>query len=653
MGKLYKKLYKKMVNGGDYQKLSEEQEEKTANSQMISGTGANVAGAFGPIGKVVGGGLTLGNKMEKSGTAAGNVGSSILAPSAVGMIGYGANQIKDNGWRGAGNAVLNTASGGIFGKEQARKELKEAKKFQGIGEADIEGVDNYNLAKANGFEEFGIKDKEFYKYGGSLYKSMANGGKLETLSNENKEVIGRDHEEGGVKFPEAGVELEDGETINKNFVFSKELGFADKHKSIAKSIGKIEKKPENNLTRNSLSRLKEREELLKVEQEQLKETLGIDNEGMKRYGGELKDSTVTVTKASKRPSKYEDIKQKAEALAEEKKNTSHYNPEPYKSGVGTKKYANGGDIDEITSRGFGPQNMYGGLSREEYLAGYGASQMDLTPKETTNQAYGFDKPMTRVSTSNSSELPSTEESKGSKFNNIKGGLGNLTPYIDNAANFLLNRERAKEKIPQEKATKYLDAVNYDYAAQKDEANRQRLAFNKGIDQSNVSTGVANTTKAVGLAQSIRAKNNIQEAETNINAQEKARVSTINANIQSRNNTVDLNNKMRTLLAKDDIRREDSTNITNVAGDLMEADKDKRRESIIRDQNSLNLSTQDPKTVSIMMKSNREVFKKQGWTDKQIDDYIENAKGKEKPKSLNKSLKYKEYDLDSKLGVKVR
>ena len=71
---------------------------------------------------------------------------------------------------------------------------------------------------------------------------LALGGKLNRLNSNTVEVEGNTHEEGGVKLPSVGAEVEDKETIADNYVFSDELGFADKHKKIAKQIGKIEKK---------------------------------------------------------------------------------------------------------------------------------------------------------------------------------------------------------------------------------------------------------------------------------------------------------------------------------------------------------------------------------------------------------------------------
>lgn len=116
----------------------------------------------------------------------------------------------------------------------------------------------------------------FYRNGGPLSRKymMASGGYLKPMSSESMEVEGPSHEQGGVNLPVQQAEVEGGETIHNDFVFSDKLGFADEHKKIAKAIGKIERKgvlsPERN---NAIKRLEERQENLKLSQEYFKQTM--------------------------------------------------------------------------------------------------------------------------------------------------------------------------------------------------------------------------------------------------------------------------------------------------------------------------------------------------------------------------------------------
>lgn len=108
-------------------------------------------------------------------------------------------------------------------------------------------------------------------------KKMAAGGIIPTSSGTSK-VEGPSHANGGVKFPGAGVELEGGETMAGNFVFSKELGFAQIHDQIGKAMGRNEKKPLTVLNKNTQEALSRKEGFLKIFQEQVKKDKGIPNE---------------------------------------------------------------------------------------------------------------------------------------------------------------------------------------------------------------------------------------------------------------------------------------------------------------------------------------------------------------------------------------
>lgn len=102
----------------------------------------------------------------------------------------------------------------------------------------------------------------------------ANGGSLRKTSSNSTEVHGPSHANGGVEVPQANAELEGGETIlheaDQDYVFSEELGFAELHKKIAKSRGKIEKKPATFERLNSLRAISEKEQMLKQAQENIR-----------------------------------------------------------------------------------------------------------------------------------------------------------------------------------------------------------------------------------------------------------------------------------------------------------------------------------------------------------------------------------------------
>lgn len=112
----------------------------------------------------------------------------------------------------------------------------------------------------------------FYKYGGQM-DGQAGTDQLTELASGAFEVNGPSHEQGGVQLGHNNVE--GGETISKGYVFSKELGFAQAHKPIAKRIGHLEERAPSPLRNKTLKSLKDREQELAHTQEMVKQQLGL------------------------------------------------------------------------------------------------------------------------------------------------------------------------------------------------------------------------------------------------------------------------------------------------------------------------------------------------------------------------------------------
>lgn len=122
----------------------------------------------------------------------------------------------------------------------------------------------------------GQPGEEFYASGGFLkdryYSNVkAVGGKLNPMSSDSAEVEGPSHEQGGVELPQYDSELEGGESIQDDYVFSKRLGFADRHKKLAKAIGKIEQKPATPDRVNALKSMNQQVQSLQQLQEQIRQ----------------------------------------------------------------------------------------------------------------------------------------------------------------------------------------------------------------------------------------------------------------------------------------------------------------------------------------------------------------------------------------------
>lgn len=110
-----------------------------------------------------------------------------------------------------------------------------------------------------------------YKQGTGVLK-RATGGSLKPISSDGVDVQGASHAQGGVQLPQA--EVEGGETIKDDYVFSKQLGFAQLHRPIMRAKGKIEAKPATKERMNSIKLLNEKEGMLEKAQEFFKQKYG-------------------------------------------------------------------------------------------------------------------------------------------------------------------------------------------------------------------------------------------------------------------------------------------------------------------------------------------------------------------------------------------
>lgn len=179
------------------------------------------------------------------------------------------------GWGTAIGAVV----GGVAGAFTTHKAQRDDINKKGMEQAALQNQDlSRSTAQLAGSPSlvYGNANADYFNLGGQLKhrnflsRVPQTGGKLNPLSSQNTEVLGPSHVNGGVQLPGFQAELEGTETTSGDKVFSAELGFAQLHKPIAKAIGKIESKAYTAERINALQRLKEREETLYAQQEQLK-----------------------------------------------------------------------------------------------------------------------------------------------------------------------------------------------------------------------------------------------------------------------------------------------------------------------------------------------------------------------------------------------
>ena len=168
--------------------------------------------------------------------------------------------------------VVGAAVGGGIGYFTGKKKDKQAAQDFARSNSEFEKTRQLEM---QGRQPDPIRNGvQYYKKGGFIAMSYDNGGSLrdhfKKTSSSTVEVKGPSHESGGVPIPGTNAEVEGGETIAGDYVFSKELGFADLHKPIARMKGKIEKKPATRERLNTLRLLNQKENQLKMAQEYTK-----------------------------------------------------------------------------------------------------------------------------------------------------------------------------------------------------------------------------------------------------------------------------------------------------------------------------------------------------------------------------------------------
>lgn len=301
------------------------------------------------------------------------------------------------------------------------------------------------------------------------YKEAKYGGVIPVDSEGRAVVEGPSHAEGGVKIPEAGVELEGGETLDGNFVFSKKLGFADKHKKIMKAISKTEK-DDTPLSAYTRRQLDKKEDMLKIQQEELKQDLGIENE----IDNEMnKKKYATGGKLPKR-------------LADDYLNINRVTlPNSAKTSGVTLNTEINADIP--------------------YLAQY-------------DDTVGGDKKATLTNDSTKS--------------NVLDKLESVAPYASNLVNAFRKLPATPEPIMDAKVSPRYQ----DYSASRAEATRAVRSANKSAAQQLASSTATTATRAANLVSGIRAVNEVNQAENNVNANIALQTSRENAQIDRNNNS---------------------------------------------------------------------------------------------------------------------
>ena len=241
-----------------------------SSSQGTKGAGFSNAMSLAPMATGILDAFDGGNEFGRQSTGVSTAKGALAgaqAGMALGPIGAGVGALVGGAVSFFGSKSAEKAEKAYNFQRDARKKQTDANYMQSKLCADP-SLYQGNL-KAQYFETGGTLS------GNYLANQKALGGNVNQQSSDGVEFNGQSHNEGGIKLPNVGAEVEGGETAKGDYVFSDVLGFAKLHKPIMTAKGKIESKPYTIERKNSINLLNQQEEKLKTLQEQFKQQLNL------------------------------------------------------------------------------------------------------------------------------------------------------------------------------------------------------------------------------------------------------------------------------------------------------------------------------------------------------------------------------------------
>lgn len=650
------KILKKYLTKDDYKKYNlggefdEKGNPKITGMQAAQG-GVAIAGLATPL---------VAQQDEVAGGVLGGAVSGASAGAMFGPIGMGV---------GAGVGAL---VGGIQAdqakneREKREQEYKQALNKQNVANATQRGLQ----VPVNGNQTYSLTERK-------------EGGKLSALSSNTMLATGATHEEGGIKLPQLGAEVEDKETLKMTkdggtYVMSDTLinptsgnTFAKDDMNLSKLKGKLEKST-SRFKENGLSLLKNKEQKLVDIHEQVRQDKGLEtasetqvarNGGMLKYpnGGEIDslankyytqlsdmdmDSNGVKHKGYdywlhdapellNNPNKLQVIRKMQEL--KKQNNLKVSNPRNSNNTTTTTPIIPNTNTNSIKTEQQALNNRFGyntvkedgvfgaETNRARQDAAFFDSEKPQLLEEPITKLYGSRQPISVTSTEQITTEPTTN-----KFGKTNPNLSKLTPYIDNITGAIYNNERSKEKIPNLQSLTYLNPKLVNYSQAIKDTRDTTTSFNRGVDSTNVNQGNANIMKAFALGEQQKGIARISQEETNVNAGISNDFAGKNKEIEKYNNEGTLNNSLRQLGARDDIRREGQQNVVSAVGKLGQQRRDAKVEELYKNQNQIDLLNAKPETLEWMSNS---VNKKKAL------DYLNSNKFGGKTKIKSKSLSY--------------
>lgn len=376
--------------------------------------------------------------------------------------------------------------------------------------------------------------------------SVQEGGEAIPLNEEAALMIGNKHEQGGINIGK-NVEVEGGETISnvggQSYVHSDKLinpktgnTFAKDSLTLEKEMGRfeklLEKRPDDFRVKNIVELLKSRREDLAMENEKIKHELEeTQMQEQQEQGGDAQQLMLQQL-------------------------MTHQGEEQQQFAIGG--FVNPNSLN-MPSQGIKRLIDYG--KKSPNYAGVAGNFSNIIPET----------PQTLV------ETPQTKTNPQSSFDLESLNLDRTVPYLDNLVNAgIIDQKRGRE-VPVQNLLGYIQPRTVNYDNQRQEAQRQTRTFNNDLLSNSSNSSVANSNLAMGLAERIRAVNDVNRNEANKNQEILAMSDKLNNDISLQNNTTQYRDKIEAFKYIDSLDSQKGENVADAVKDRQGQLRDKKAE----------------------------------------------------------------------------
>jgi len=538
------------------------------------------------------------------------------------------------------------------------------------------------------YDQKGNNENAMYKMGGEvpsqgiLDGSPSAGGQAIPLSSTAAKLEGNGHEDGGIKYPELGVEAEGEEVVtqegNKEYIFSDSIRVPNSKLTFAKTVEKTEKlkgKLEGRTdqrSKDTIKHLDNKTEMLKHKQESAKKLIDIENSKKMKYGGYTKYVDGGEVSANPNQSLFSNpLGDSMTAGYRFRQNTQDPTEQDYRSAYMAEEFDPNSPVSKIFSKYDGKINSYEdlqkyaaqeGINPDEFSAaldkrygagttgtkGYGEGDMrnlqgknyeayKRYEKDYRDRSGSFTPPKqearpavttpttTPPATTGSGpverSMPATGYENTDKLLYKKAGadaLGSIVPFIDNISSKRKNDALAARDLPEKGLLSPLTADEYDYDAQKIAAKNMTHNTGKSISQGLANSNSAAALRGAMMGENIGRLNNIQSAETNKNVELRNRLKVANKGIEEKNIDTKYNNSIR------DFRKQNYTdqlrqeNVANAVEDGMKLIGGFKKENVHDRQNAQDINFMDERKRKEFLKKSPGEANRLGYRRKKVN-----------------------------------